>query len=135
MNVKMIFLVSLVSSSCLAASKKSNLQFSELSSEWQAALCKDKPKGFRAFVISGATHAPERGGWELSALSGDTPDLIACPYYMTIDAVDGKGIMRVFQFADGKSCEAAVAQLKHATKEVPQVVVIDKDCTAHSAAR
>jgi hypothetical protein len=76
---------------------------------------------------------PKRGGWEFSSYAGDTPDLLACPYLMTIDVVKNQGVMRVFQFEDIKSCELAVEQMKLATKDLPKVIVIDKNCKAHIA--
>jgi hypothetical protein len=97
--------------------------------------CMPPLKNYRAFITIKAENATERGGWELYAPGGNTPDLIDCDHnlYATIDAANGLGRMVKFRFVDSISCNAALNKLKSATKEFPGVVVIDQECRAHLA--
>lgn len=97
--------------------------------------CMPPLKNYRAFVTVKAENAPERGGWELHAPGGDTPDLIDCAHnvYATIDVTNGFGRMMKFHFVDSNSCKAALNKLKSSNKEFPVVVVIDMKCRAHLA--
>ena len=99
----------------------------------QATLCRGPLKTFRAFVTSRSTHAPERGGWELYGYTGDTPDVISCPNYTHLYVEGGVAQLTTYRFETVKECEHALAILKKATRELPRVVVIDKNCIAHIA--
>ena len=132
--MKILLFIFLISAAGLKAEgQQSPPHNPKLSKEWQEALFKGHLKEYRAFVTSKATYAPERNGWELTGYIGDTPNIISCPFYSTIDAKGGEGNLRVFQFEDIKTCELAVKKLKSATQKIPQVVVIDRNCLAHIA--
>jgi len=97
--------------------------------------CKPPLKNYRAFVIVKAVEAPDRGGWELSAPVGDTPDVINCTdnIYWTLDVVQENPQARIFHFPSREACNIALNKIKRATKDIPVVVVIDKNCTATAA--
>lgn len=101
--------------------------------DWKS--CVAPLKTYRALVITKAVRTSERGGWELTAPGGDTPDLLDCAsnWLGTIDVVDGAPRPTTFQFPTKALCESALAKMKTATKEFPAVIVIDKDCKAHLA--
>ena len=73
---------------------------------------------------------------ESSAPNGAKSESIYCKQilFSTIDVqADGKGQRVNFAFSNRNAYLSALQKIKLSTKELPSVIIIDRDCRAHSA--
>lgn len=100
-----------------------------------AVQCQSPREKYRAFVAVGAVVGDEGDSADLVAPNGAQSENIVCAInqFSTIDVEKEIGHRTNFIFASKKDCLAALSAVSAATKELPAVIVIDKNCTPHLA--
>lgn len=144
MKLKLIVLIQLFAVAAFAqppksdGSKKEEPKSKIQRSIASAEICQTKQANYRAFVITGIHELGPDNFAQLTAPNGATSDSIECSstysVFRTIDVDSSqRGHHKIFNFVNHAECNGALAKFRGASKEIPVVIVIDRDCKAHWA--